>query len=31
MPVRLNELCEPDKYKVGEYWWWSSDGAFPQR
>jgi hypothetical protein len=22
---------KPDPYRVGEYWWWSSEGAFPQR
>jgi hypothetical protein len=29
--IHINELCRPDKYVEGEYWWWSSEGAFPQR
>jgi hypothetical protein len=29
--IYVNELCAPDKYKQGEYRWWYSEGAFPQR
>jgi hypothetical protein len=29
--IIVNELCEPDKYVEGRYYWWSSEGAFPQR
>jgi hypothetical protein len=29
--IYVNELCAPDKYKEGEYWWWSNEGAFPHR
>jgi hypothetical protein len=29
--ILINELCAPDKYKEGLYYWWSSEGAFPQR
>ena len=27
--IHVNELCEPDKYEVGKYYWWQSEPAFP--